>query len=646
MKRLSVIIFLIITGPGPILNAQVAFSDKEKSVIYSNAVQVLSNYQSLINQMGEFVVSDIEKARSGAEGFLELFVNRQVLIYNDLDPANKQTRKLSEFYEAETYSSSLILWYPDGITVNLDLNNARVSDIMSHENNIFSLDILAKKSINGNYLNQTINQNVEELLFRIAFSMENKTAVNFKIVGIRDAASGTAVDYSQALREVNAEDISEEDMAFIQGSIKTAIRDYTNFLALLGDPQEAAEEKNFYRESFTALFTSGDIRVYNDIVPEPETNLISVSDYLQSFVAGYPEGINNLSINADSAKFGQVMKADDGSFYTYTTVDKFFSGKYRGRDVFRSSSPLIFKMTFKSVENIFTDFKINSIDFSAASYLQAAAETGPAELPQVIIRPVTRRGIVMSLTGSFGMTAISNKNIESLTIAQDSVSWNIRPLSGYIIAIGVSYYFNDNIAVRGGLEMNTYSARYNLSGRFGSKSLSSDLNSDQFYMRIAADYDSLISINYLTLPALLNYTSGKPGKFGFYAEGGAKISIPLKAQSKITGDYTYTGYYPDNPDVLKVLDIEELGFYDRQDINKTYTDVKIKGFNLALYASAGINIPLGYYSSITLGPEAIIGITDIGSGKESYKDIFGVEHEHQPTKIKNFGFRISFAYKL
>jgi hypothetical protein len=626
----------------PGLKAQVAFSDKEKSIIYTNAVIVLEDYQTIINQMGEFVVSDIEKARSSAESFLELFVNRQVLIFNDLDPSHK----LSEFYEAETYSNSIILWYPDGITINLDLANARVSDIMTHENNIYSIDILTKKSINGNYLNQTLNQNVEDLTFRIAFSMENKALGNFRIVGIRNAASNYVIDYSKALKEVNAEDFTDEDLTKIHSAIKTVLQDYTNFLSLIGDPQEPAEEKGFYKESFLKLFPANDTRVYNDISPEPETSLIPASDYITSFIADYPNGIKNLSINADSAKFGKVMKAEDGSYYTYTDANKFFSGSYKGKDAFRKMFPLIFKMTFTSVEKTFSDFKISSIDISAVDFYEATAETtGAAQLPQIVIKPVTRKGFVVSLIGSFGLTNITSKNIESLTLPKDSVSWNTSSLSGYITALGVSYYFNDNISVRSGVEFNTYSTKYNLSGKFGNKILTADVNSDQYYKKVAADYDSVVTINYITLPVLAGYTSGKPGKFGFYAEGGVKISIPQKASYKCSGYYLYTGYYPDHPSVTKVLDLSELGFYKRENIDIT-DEIKIKGFNLAFYASAGINIPLGYYSSITFGPEAIIGITDIGSDKGKYLDIFGTEHDRLPTKIKNFGLRISLAYKL
>jgi hypothetical protein len=102
---------------------------------------------------------------------------------------------------------------------------------------------------------------------------------------------------------------------------------------------------------------------------------------------------------------------------------------------------------------------------------------------------------------------------------------------------------------------------------------------------------------------------------------------------------------------VSVLQLKEgndwniLGFYTREDINDT-GEAKIKGFNLALYTSAGINIPLGYYSSITVGPEAIIGISDILRDKKTYTDIFGKTYTHQPTKIRNFGLRVTLAYKL
>src|SRR6056297_2272235 len=144
------------------------FPEKQKAIIYSKSMELLSEYQELINEMGEQAVKNVEMAKSTKEKLLELFINRKILIYNDLDPSHT----LSEFYEAETYASNIILWYPDGIEVGLDLENAKVSAIKQHDKKIFSIDILLKKQIEGNYMNKTLNDSEEQLTFRVGFSHE------------------------------------------------------------------------------------------------------------------------------------------------------------------------------------------------------------------------------------------------------------------------------------------------------------------------------------------------------------------------------------------------------------------------------------------------------------------------------------------
>ncbi len=618
----------------------VEFSAKEKSIIYTNAIQVLQNYQSIVNQVGESVVNNIEKAKSGSESFLELFVNRQVLIYNDLDPAHK----LSEFYEAETYSSNIILWYPDGLSIQLDLENARVSDIMTHEENVYSIDILVKKTINGNYLNQTLNKNVEELTFRIAFGLQNKSITNFKIVGIRNASSNYVIDYTQALKEVNNVDFNADDMTKIRGELKSLLKDYSNYLSLLGDPQEQADDKEFYKTSFIKLFQSGDIKIFNDFSPQPLTSLISVTDYLSGFLSDYPSGIKNLSINTDSAKFGKVMKTDKENYYTYVNADKFFSGNYKGKDVFRKMFPLIFKISFKASGKTFTDFTISSIDISSVNFYQASAGNADKK-PEIIIKPVTRKGLGLSFTASYGQTQINSKDITTLTVANAQHSWKVTPMYGYLTALGVNYFFTDNIAVKSGIEFSKYSEKYNLNGSFTNNVLSTDINSSSYYKQIDVNLDSVVNINYITIPVLINFVSGKPGRFGFYVEAGAKISIPVSASYSSKGSFKTSGNYPTNPSVIQNLSLPELGFYNREGtINKG--DIDFKGLNFSLYSSIGINIPLGYYSSISMGPEMNLGLTDILSDKKKYVDIFGKSYVHQPTKIMNFGIRISLTYKL
>lgn len=638
MKRLYTFLTLICIIP-EIIAAD--FSAKEKSIIYTNAIKVLEQYQAIINSIGETVVTDLDKARINSESFLELFVNRQVMLYNDLDPAHK----LSEFYEAETYASDLILWYPDGINISLDFANARVSEIRSHEENVYSIDVMLAKKINGNYINQVLNKNTEQLNFRIAFVVENKNIASFRIVGVRNAASDMNIDYSKALREVNSENLDPEELNKIYTQLKSVLQDYTNFLALIGDPQETADDKQFYKESFIKLFQGGEIKVYNDISPEPQTNLIPVSQYLDNYVADYPNGIKNLKINTDSAKFGKVMKSEDGRYYTFVDANKFFSGAYKGKDAFRKMFPLVFKISFTEEGKMFTGFAINSIDISAVDYFVDTPGGKLEKQPGIIISPVTRKGWTLTFKASPGLTGIHSRNIESLTLNNNSVSWNTSPDLGYSGSAGFSYYMNENLAVCTGLEFNRYSGKFNLSGRFTDNVLSTDFpNGNYFYKVVEADYDSLVSVNYLSIPILINYTGGKPGERGFFAEGGLRISLPLIASFSDKGDYSYYGDYTSTEWIDQDF-IPEKGFYNRTGINNT-GHVPFSGLTIGFYASAGINIPLGYYTSVMIGPEMSLGLFDAMKSSGGYKDVFGNIHEHLPTKLNSFGLRISFTYKL
>jgi hypothetical protein len=437
----------------------------------------------------------------------------------------------------------------------------------------------------------------------------------------------------------------------VKNEAKTILRDYSQMLALIGDPQELPEDKVHYRESFISLFKTPEAKIYNDIAPEPESNLVSASDYLNSFVADYPEGIKNVSVNPDSAKFGQVSKADDGSYLTHATVTKFFSGSYRGKQAFRKPFPLNFTISFDASGNTFTNFKINGIDIASVNYYEASKDASEIQKPDIVIKPITRKGLSMMLTGSFGQTSINDKDIKSLSIDQNAHSWDVKPLSGFITAVGVSYYMNDNFYVRSGLEFNTYSSLFRLSGEFKNNiptyPVSTGVDYVSPYFKIVkASFDSVITINYITAPFLAGYTSGKPGKLGFYAEGGLKISIPQKAVFRDTGYYRTSGdFYTSTVDAMKDRDVSQYGFVNMSDIDKSGT-AKIKGFNLALYASAGISVPIGYYSSITAGPEIIFGISDIMRDKDVYKDIFGKYYSHKPTQIRNIGFRVTLNYKL
>jgi len=255
---------------------------------------------------------------------MEQFINRKVLIYNDLDPQHQ----LSDYYEVETYISNMVLWYPDGIKISLDLKNAKTSEIRKHDEGLYSTDIMVQKKIQGNYLNKSVNTNTEELIFRIAFAEQNNNFNEFKIVGVRNSKSAGFMEDNKALYALKRIELTDNEKEKVLNDIKQVLSDYQRSLILLGDPNETEEDKGFYHKAFMNLFPDSAIKIYNDIEEKPEKNIISVEEYLSNYRDFYPEGIKNLALNIDSAEFGDVIPADDGSFYSYVYTDKFFSGKF------------------------------------------------------------------------------------------------------------------------------------------------------------------------------------------------------------------------------------------------------------------------------------------------------------------------------
>jgi hypothetical protein len=378
-------------------------------------------------------------------------------------------------------------------------------------------------------------------------------------------------------------------------------------------------------------------------MPTPQTKLIPVAEYMTAYIADYPNGIKNLSVTADSAKIGNVMKNEDGTYYTYANATKFFSGSYKGKEVYRENFPLIFKISFSAAGKTFTNFKFNSVDIASQNFYDASPGTAAEQKPELVIQPVTRKGLGLMFYGSLGQTQINSADIASTSSAVTPYSWTVTNKYGYTAGVSATYSFTDNISVRSGIELNTYSAQYALTDSLRDSQLSKDVNDDDFYKIVDLDMDSIVKMNFLTIPVILSYTSGKPGKTGFYAEAGMKFSIPLSATYSSKGNYETMGYYSAGNTIMTA---PEIGwFYNREKIDES-GNVKLRGVNMAIYGSAGVSLPIGYYSNVNIGPEISIGLTDVMKHVNTYRDIFDNPYAHQPTKVKYFGLRISFAYKL
>jgi hypothetical protein len=617
------------------------FSLKNNMIIYSECQKLLNDYQRQVNQLAESGRAGFEGSVATSERLMELFINRKVLIYNDLDPEHR----LSEYYELETYTSNMVLWYPDGIQIALDLKNAKTSEIRMHDEGLYSTDIMVLKKIHGNYLNKSVNTNTEELIFRIAFAEQNNNFKEFKIVGVRNSKSVGFMENNKALYKIKSIELSANEKEKVLNDLKQVLNDYQHSLAMLGDPNETEEDKVFYRISFLNLFTDSTVKIYNDIEEKPEKTIISVEEYLKNYQDYYPEGIKNLAVNIDSAEFGDIIPADDGNFYSYVYADKYFSGKFQNKGIYRSSNNLVFKIVFKKTNNIFTDFKIESIDRSDLAFLQSAGQAEEQAVPAKTIQPITRRGFHLSGWANAGYSSVVSKNINSLTMESNYHEWQIDPLVAYSGGIGLDCFFGDHIGLSIGAGYGHFSATYSLDGNFmdgtaEQPNLSYDINNDPFQKMINATIDSTVKISSLQFPVYFIGLTNKPQKTGLYVKAGIIASVIVDAKYDYTGNLYYWGNYIDHPEPADSILIPELGFYEKTDHEG---DAGLKKFFVSGSLSAGINIPLAYFTTLQVGPVFNFTITDIAE-KFDYYDIFGTKYAHKPVTLNYLGLEICIRF--
>jgi hypothetical protein len=620
-------------------NAQ-DFSAKNSMIIYTECQNLLNDYQFFVNRLAESGQAGFEGSLGTSELLMELFINRKVLIYNDLDPQHQ----LSDYYEVETYISNMVLWYPDGIKISLDLKNAKTSEIRKHDEGLYSTDIMVQKKIQGNYLNKSVNTNTEELIFRIAFAEQNNDFKEFKIVGVRNSKSAGFMVDNQALYALKKIELTDNEKGKILNDIKQVLSDYQRSLILLGDTIETEEDKDFYREAFMNLFPDSAVKIFNDIEDKPKKTLISVEEYLNNYRDYYPGGIRNLAVNIDSAEFGDVIPADDGSYYSYVYADKFFSGKFQNKNIYRVSTNLVFKIIFGRTDNLFTGFKIESIDRSGLAFLQSTGQVDEQAVPANQIQPITRKGFHLSAFANAGYSSIGNKNISSLTMESDYHEWQIDPLIAFSGGIGVDYFFGDHIGLGIGAGYGYFSTTYSLEGNFAEPLLSYDINDAPFYKRINSDIDSSVVISCLHFPIQLTGHSNKPQKIGMYGKAGIIASVILDAKYDYRGNLYYWADYSPDPEHHKhgidSLLIPEFGFYEKTDHEG---DAGLKKFFISGSISAGVNIPLAYFTTLQIGPVFNFSITDMAE-KSDYYDIFGNQYDHKPVSLNYFGLEISIRF--
>jgi len=619
----------------------IVFPEREMLILNTEAIKLLKKYESLMNELGS--ISNIEDEKTGdiKEQIINLFLNRQIVVFNDLDP----TYSKSKLKEIETYTSDILLLYPDGIKISIDTKTARMGRINQHGDNLYSVDIIATKRINGNYMNKMQNTETRKLAFRIAFKKNNKTFSDFKFVGIRDFYEPASVQDERTLEEINKISLTPQQEEQIDNASKSLLNDYIRNLSLIGNPEEDPDDKDLYQVAFVELFTDSSAVVYNDIDPDTKENDFPPDKYIKQYRNLYPQGIKNINLNIDSAKFKPAIKNDDGTYYRYVYADKNFSGIYKGKNKNTVSENLAFKISFDKEGSSFQNFKFINIEQSSLNFYQGNT-MAEMDTNTFIIKQIEREGISLGITLTGGLGSIYDKTALDEKLGGEDI-WSLTPEFSYSIGFEFDYFFTNNLAVKTGISYSAFSSTYTIDGTYAddNNTLTTDVNNDSFIKNLNADnYTNNITLSNIDIPVQLLWVSSENRKIGAYASAGLMFSFTLNAESTSNGTIQYYGYYPDNPEVIQELYIEELGFF-----NKTYTESEqtyaTTSYNITLTASAGVSIPIGYFSTLRLGPEIIWGLSDI-SNKTNYTNLFGEETDNLGTTLRNYGFNISYTYKF
>lgn len=619
----------------PIDNS-VTLSEKEQLVLNTEAITWLKKYESLTNELGEINGIDEEKTQKVKEQLIELFLNRKIFVFNDLDP----TGKTSALKEIETYVSDIILLYPDGIFINLDFSTTRMSKVLQHNKMLYSFDVIVDKRINGNYNNITQNNSQHRLVFRIAFNKKNSKISNLKLVGVRNFEGEQTQMGEKEMEELNKAELSDMQKEQIKSESVSVISDYARNLALISSTKEEEEDKIYYEQAFIELFKDSLSVLHNDISSDLKINNYKPKEYIETFRKLYPKGIINLALNLDSAEFKPVLKQDN-QFYRYVYIDKNFSGLEKGNQKYSFSENIVFKLVFDQQENTFGNFRIESVEQSESDFFQATIN---ADTTSFSLAQLSREGLGygISMGGGYGTIMDNNKIQETLN---NQNIWTITPEYSYKGGVMANYFISDKIGFYGGFLVSNIQTSYTLSGTFDDgEILTADTNGDSFIKKIdATGFKYKVQFTTLDIPLGVCWLSSKPNKFGFYASMGGSVSVSLYNNINETGQYEYLGYYPGFDESMQQVPVEKLDFYTRT-VESFDSALETAPASFSLNVSVGGVIPIGYFSELKIGPEINWGMTDI-SNIGVYNDIFKEETSNKGIYIRNYGINISLIFK-
>lgn len=126
----------------------------QKNTMKNQAVNLVDNYETSLNNLGDQSLSVSEKEYFIADILETFFSDQDVMVFNDLDPNKKEPEDL----KVDVYLSNIIVKFSKG--VNIDFRNVKVSDpYYLDENNAF-IKVEAVRHLKGFHLDSAVENSI------------------------------------------------------------------------------------------------------------------------------------------------------------------------------------------------------------------------------------------------------------------------------------------------------------------------------------------------------------------------------------------------------------------------------------------------------------------------------------------------------
>jgi hypothetical protein len=145
-------------------------SDRNQKV-KAEALKVLDTYRDILRQIGSLNTPQDERQElkeSLVADYFKASKDKFTFIYNTIDPT-RSTGK--EFENADQFLDNLMLWYKEGYTYDLDIENAEFSTI-KRQDDFYFVQVNLTQAISGRYLDNAQKSNLNhKLTFYIRFEL-------------------------------------------------------------------------------------------------------------------------------------------------------------------------------------------------------------------------------------------------------------------------------------------------------------------------------------------------------------------------------------------------------------------------------------------------------------------------------------------